>query len=316
LISEDVADGKHVPLHTESESVAGLLRSKLRSLSSSSDFTWLAKEKPEFSIFALFHDAPRHRQDSHRLVKWGIAFFGVMLAVALVIMALMMIGACVLRQAVQSGIEKPYDWKEVLGVDVELEGFVSPFTGMVEVKNLLLRNPPGYEQPYLIMAQKLLIDIDMLKFTWSGFKHICVDTLICDNVDITFEKSLHQSNIKYILKRLADDVPSTPRTPDLPASVQFSPASPRTAKIPKTRSLEKCVNTSPMQMILHTVHLVNVTAKITSIQNRAATRVPLPDITCNDFNVEIGGTVFEDIVQSLVVFVLKTVLAKLDQTVG
>lgn len=167
LISEDVADGKHVPLHTESESVAGLLRSKLRSLSSSSDFTWLAKEKPEFSIFELFHDAPRHRQDSHRLVKWGIAFFGVMLAVALVIMALMMIGACVLRQAVQSGIEKPYDWKEVLGVDVELEGFVSPFTGMVEVKNLLLRNPPGH-RTYLRLCNSHQLRRAQLRYQKQG----------------------------------------------------------------------------------------------------------------------------------------------------
>jgi hypothetical protein len=103
-----------------------------------------------------------------------------------------------LIQAVRRGIAR-YDMVS-LGVKVQISGVkMNPMTGRMEMKDLVILNPEGYHSEHLAKVRTVIIHINMRKLIMSKGKHIELNHVEFQKVDIIYEKGIFSSNVDHVV---------------------------------------------------------------------------------------------------------------------
>jgi hypothetical protein len=91
----------------------------------------------------------------------------------------------------------------VLGVDVELADLkISVWRGRVEVTQLVVDNPEGYNTDYLLDAQTIIVDVNMKTLLCTLGRHLVVEEIALQGVDIIYDKGLFTSHVADVLDHL------------------------------------------------------------------------------------------------------------------
>ena len=126
---------------------------------------------------------------------------GVLAILIIGLLAFMMVNV---NSLVKNGVE--IAGQEVLGVAVTVESVdISFFSGSGEIRNLKIANPRGYESPYAIEIDKLLLVLDPTSLT-SDVVH--VEKILIDAPKITWEGNPVRSNLKDLQQNANDYAPA------------------------------------------------------------------------------------------------------------
>lgn len=187
-------------------------------------------------------------------------------------------------RSIKAGIQK-FD-KKVLGVDIEVGQLtVNPFDGYVDCEHLIIFNPPGYTSPHLLKAEKVLLDIEMLKLIKSATQKISVEKLVFKDITAVYEKKWGTSNVQDVLDFLAKQNLIDPETtPDVPE---------KDFEVHRVEVENFSVNLRPTGSIGEYIN-INMEAG---------------DVSYKDFAKEVGHLEITDIVRELLKALLKTVLS-------
>lgn len=238
----------------------------------------------------------------HALV-WIIAVESVILFCTLAGPMLLWMMTRVLGETVEAGIET-FD-KSLLGVDVEIDTITPDVVkGKLEVAGLIVKNPEEgkYASPYLLKAERVVVDVDMQKLFLSSFKHVDIERLEFKNVDIIWETVIpkqNKSNIQDVLDFLSQHEKKDTSNP-----LETKPV----MKAPK--AVEKPAQ-SATQVSLHQVLIQGVGARAQSkTLGGRGMRIALADLSYRDFeeDVGLGAGAMDDVIVILLKSVLKTVL--------
>lgn len=90
--------------------------------------------------------------------------------------------------------------KKVIGVALHVGAIrVDVRSGLIEIDNLVLDNPEGYKSEYLLMIERLAVQVSMAKYIFSRGKNVVLDSLHVSDVEVKYEKALTTSNLDYVL---------------------------------------------------------------------------------------------------------------------
>jgi hypothetical protein len=136
----------------------------------------------------------------------------IVLPVLLIVVPLLYYGfsALVARQARESFRQFEMD---LLGVEFDAEKVVfHPVSGELEITNLVMHNPEGFEYPYLMRIGHIFINLNTYVYTCSGFKRVQIDQLHFDHVMIFVEKRIGGSNLEFVLSHIQDKMKDRPQS--------------------------------------------------------------------------------------------------------
>uniref|UniRef100_A0A7S0A4F8 AsmA domain-containing protein n=1 Tax=Pyrodinium bahamense TaxID=73915 RepID=A0A7S0A4F8_9DINO len=223
----------------------------------------------------------------------GVLLVVVLAAVAAVVFA----GGPLIAQAVKAYIEA-FD-QSILGVNVTIKSLeVRVYTGLVDIRGLVVSNAPGYSAEYLVNVDRATVDLNMFRLLRSGFRRIAVQRLTLSNVDVIWEKSgLTHSNVKEVLEFLR----SKSEKGDAPQPTASAEQQDKEAQ-PKKRVKR--------EVQLGTVKIEDVGVKMAShILHGAGVRLAVADIDYPNFSAEHGSYLGDDVAKILLASLLKTVVA-------
>ena len=168
-----------------------------------------------------------------------------------------------LGQIIKTGVNTA--GPKLAGVPVHLDkAVVNPFTGLVQIKGLVIGNPEGFNTPSAMELNNFKLKIKMSSLF---SKAIVIEQILIDAPQITFEKSLKSSNLSTLQANLAPKETAVPKT-------EAAPAEKKAAK----------------KVIIEDFQLngakVNVT--ITALGGKKMT-LPLPSIHLKDIGKESQG---------------------------
>merc|ERR1719146_377109 len=116
----------------------------------------------------------------------------------------------------------------LLGVDIEIEDTdVQLWFGRIDLLNVTVNNPPGYESDYLLKAKRITLDLDVLALVCSLGRKIVIEELTLDSIDAIIEYDGYvygTSNVQKVLDFLEknaekpDDEAAPAAAPDAPAA--------------------------------------------------------------------------------------------------
>eukprot|EP00930_Biecheleria_cincta_P103581 TRINITY_DN95599_c0_g1_i1.p1 TRINITY_DN95599_c0_g1~~TRINITY_DN95599_c0_g1_i1.p1 ORF type:complete len:346 (-),score=39.23 TRINITY_DN95599_c0_g1_i1:2-1039(-) len=130
-----------------------------------------------------------------------------------------------LSQAVRSGVDN--FGERCLGVDLDVESTkVSTIHGWIELRGLVMNNPPGFVSPYLLKVDRVLVDLDTQEL-WSQCLRpdkITVSEVAISGVDFIYESKVDgiwpTSNVDELLKILETRSDKSQPQPSQPQSQQ------------------------------------------------------------------------------------------------
>ncbi|MBV1877030.1 MAG: hypothetical protein KUG79_05245 [Pseudomonadales bacterium] len=126
---------------------------------------------------------------------------GVLAILIIGLLAFMMINV---NSLVKNGVE--IAGQEVLGVAVTVESVdISFFSGSGEIRNLKIANPRGYESPYAIEIDQLVLALNAASLT-SDVVHI--EHILIDAPKITWEGNPVRNNLKDLQQNANDYAPA------------------------------------------------------------------------------------------------------------
>ncbi|CAE7634773.1 unnamed protein product [Symbiodinium sp. CCMP2592] len=104
---------------------------------------------------------------------------------------------------VESFVEK-FD-QSFLGVETDFGAVkVIVHEGVIEVHDLTIYNPPGYWSDYFLHIGRTLVDIDMATYIASFGKHVVIEKVQLQDVDVIWERGFFASNL-LDLQNLSSD---------------------------------------------------------------------------------------------------------------
>jgi len=231
----------------------------------------------------------------------------------------------IIGKAVEAGIES-FDTM-IIGTDVHIGQLeLNPFTGRMEVDDLVVDNPPnhGYASEYLLKSTKILIDIDMGKLILTLGREVHLEAIEFVGLEVIFEKSLHSSNVHDILdfmKKQRAARQTVKRTPSpLGNKAESSPAHPVLEETTKSVAwVEAGVQaTTRTGWVVHRVIMEDVSLMITMTGGHGhGAHLAIGDVKYDDFRAtrqarqEAGESGFDDIIRLILRTLLKTVGANL-----
>merc|ERR1712046_214703 len=96
--------------------------------------------------------------------------------------------------------------QKILGVDVTVGlARVSICRGFVNLANVVINNPEGFQTPYLLSVGEVCVKLGVWTLIKSGGKKVVVEALILKKVDVIYEKSSTSSNVDEIVHHLERD---------------------------------------------------------------------------------------------------------------
>lgn len=230
-----------------------------------------------------------------------------LLVFCIVPMAYCGIGACIGSLAA-SAIET-FD-TDILGVDITT-GSVNfwPLHGCLEVRQLVVANPPGYDTDFLMKVSEAAFDIDTIALVGSGFHRIKIDKLVLKDVTIIYEAKWSGSNVHEVLQTLEGKSADQSVDADRSAS---SLATSANSKLQKAgRSCHRLTQPSEYQVELHKVIFEKVHAKMVGdvFGRHPSVDLEVADLHWQDFAAQVGSAQAVVIMSELLKSILKTVVA-------
>jgi hypothetical protein len=107
----------------------------------------------------------------------------------------------------------------LLGVDIDIEDTdVQLWFGRIDLLNVTVNNPEGFQSEYLLKAHRITIDLDVLALVCSLGKRIVIEELTLDTIDAIIEYDGYvygTSNVQKVLDFLEknDDKPEDQAAP-------------------------------------------------------------------------------------------------------
>merc|ERR1719163_1856891 len=91
----------------------------------------------------------------------------------------------------------------LLGVDIDIEDTdVQLWFGRIDLLNVTVNNPPGFQSEYLLKAHRISLDLDMLALVCSLGRKIVIEELTLDTIDAIIEYDGYvygTSNVQKVL---------------------------------------------------------------------------------------------------------------------
>jgi len=176
----------------------------------------------------------------------------------------------------------------VLGVKVTVGALhIIATSAKIEVEDLTIANPDGYHSPYLLRADKMIVDLELQKLIFSMGKDVDIEEIHLSGVDVIYEKAFRTSNVNDILKHLTGEAKEQAKAKEDEAKKQAP------------------------EVTLHRVLAENIGAKAASVITRGfGIRLEVGDICYEDFSKEMNaGRGLMEVVRVLLVTLLKSILA-------
>lgn len=224
----------------------------------------------------------------------------------------------ILGKLVEKGVEH-YD-RKVLGADIEIDRLSVALLSMrVELHGLKLLNPIGYtyQSPYILCADRLIVDLASWRTLRSRFKSIEVDCCTLDKVDFNVEYDGYilggTSNVHRVLdfvkemrkervkRRNEAKHPEEGKSHDDAGNVVGKDDSSYAQDEAKTKAKRK------RHFILKQTKLLDITARISN--KTTGFDVAIADIAYNDFSREHGASMADDIIAVILQSLYKTLVA-------
>ncbi len=190
-----------------------------------------------------------------------------------------------LGQIIKTGVNTA--GPKLAGVPVHLDkAVVNPFTGLVQIKGLIIGNPEGFNTPSAMELNDFKLKIKMSSLF---SKAIVIEQILIDAPQITFEKSLKSSNLSTLQANLAPKETAAPKTEAAPAE---KPAEKKAAK----------------KVIIEDFQLngAKVNVSITALGGKKMT-LPLPSIHLKDIGKESQGASPAEVVSEVFGSITKAV---------
>lgn len=237
--------------------------------------------------------------------------------------------ADILGKSIKVGIEK-FD-RSVLGVDVTIGNLtVNPFDGYIDCEHLIVHNPVGYTSPYLLKAEKVFLDIDMLRLSSSFMNMVSVEKMVFKDITAIYEKKWGTSNMQEVLQFLNEEPKTSSCCGAKPCGAKHCcgakpcgakhccGAKPYGAKEVAEKALPKGAGTEAAERKdvvyeLHRVDVQNVNVNVRlagTIGEYVNLDMEAGDVYYKDFNAEVGHSIIDDVVRELLRSLLKTVITK------
>eukprot|EP00930_Biecheleria_cincta_P052082 TRINITY_DN37319_c0_g1_i1.p1 TRINITY_DN37319_c0_g1~~TRINITY_DN37319_c0_g1_i1.p1 ORF type:complete len:346 (-),score=49.00 TRINITY_DN37319_c0_g1_i1:8-1006(-) len=143
----------------------------------------------------------------------------------IVVVAATLLALCICFRLLEAGVDPLSDVIRIglddlgpsfLGTDIDIDYVnVSVFRGWIDLRGLVVKNPPGYQSATLLTAGRIFVDLDTQKFLGKccSTDHLTVETVEASDVELTLETKgwgcAATSNLQDILARLETDNVST-----------------------------------------------------------------------------------------------------------
>jgi len=96
--------------------------------------------------------------------------------------------------------------KQLFGVNVDFESVeIKPFEGVLEIRGVVIENPPTYWSEHFARAELVRVDIDMEALLLSGGSRLIIQEIHVRDVDVIWERAMFSSNLSEIMKNLQMD---------------------------------------------------------------------------------------------------------------
>merc|ERR1719271_1859929 len=120
----------------------------------------------------------------------------------------------------------------LLGVDIDIEDTdVQLWFGRIDLLNVTVNNPEGFQSEYLLKAHRITIDLDVLALVCSLGKRIVIEELTLDTIDAIIEYDGYvygTSNVQKVL----DFIEKNEGKPDDQPAAAAPPAAQEAAPAP------------------------------------------------------------------------------------
>lgn len=197
----------------------------------------------------------------------------------IVVVAASLLALCVCYRLLEAGVDPLSDviriglddlGPSVLGTDIDIEYLnVSVFRGWIDIRGLVVKNPPGYKSPHLLTAGRIFVDLDTQKFLGK-----------CCSTDHLTVETVEASNIELILETKGWGCAATSNLQDILAILE-----------------EENISTDPPQNLdVQQLKVSRVRAWVQAEQlNSSSFEIDLPDLSYSNFSKEFGANSTRDI---------------------
>lgn len=255
------------------------LIAEAESSSSLADGSWIAAARHLASRDTL-HSALLHVTNS---VVLAPASFNFNLLGLIAVVVASLLAFCVCFRLLEAGVDPLSDVIRIglddlgpsfLGTDIDVDYLnVSVFRGWIDIRGLVVKNPPGYKSAYMLKAGRIFVDLDTQKFLGKccSTDHLTVETAEASDVDLILETKgwgcSATSNLQDILSLLEAEVPTAKTAPP-----------------------------QPQNLDVQRLKVSNVRAWVQADQlNASSFEIDLPDLSYENFTKEFGANSTKEI---------------------
>jgi len=194
--------------------------------------------------------------------------------VGIVVLVVIVVVVLFLGNIIKAGIETA--GPKIAGVPISVEKVrVNPFTGLVQVKALIIGNPEGFKTPSAMELGEFKLDIALGSLFTDT---IVIKQILIDAPEITYEKGLRSSNISTLMDNLAPEEKPEKNVAEEPK---------------KKKGSGKKVVIEDFQLNNAKVHVT-----ITALGGKKMT-LPLPSIQMQDIGKDTGGTDVKEVISEV-----------------
>lgn len=194
-----------------------------------------------------------------------------------------------LGRAILKGVET---WdRTILGVDVNMRDLeIDLFGGSIEIEELTIDNPPGWNEKHLLYAGTVIIECSIWRF-FRGH-HIELDRVWFKNINVNFEKRLTTSNVHDFI--------------DVISGKKDKPPSPKPSPVSSTNhdEIRKEIHEILGELILHNIDIEDIGVTV----QPAIGRLTIPTFNYEDFDKKPGGRSIPQIIEHLLLDLCHKVL--------
>merc|ERR1719453_1957447 len=211
----------------------------------------------------------------------------------------------------------------LLGVDIEIEDTdVQLWFGRIDLLNVTVNNPPGFQSEYLLKAHRITIDLDVLALVCSLGRKIVIEELTLDTVDgiIEYDGYVYgTSNVQKVLDFLEKDAVKEEEAAPAAAPAPAAPAAPA-AGTQGAPEAQQGAEKPHAEVELKKVAVLDIglkaSTKLGAVSGMwmhseggvAGVRVGVADIEFDNFTEEFGAKSTGEIVLFLLKFVCQSAI--------
>jgi hypothetical protein len=215
----------------------------------------------------------------------------------------------------------------LLGVDIDIEDTdVQLWFGRIDLLNVTVNNPPGFQGDYLLRAHRITIDLDMLALICSLGRRIVIEELTLDTIDAIIEYDGYvygTSNVQKVLDFIekSGDPPKDEAAPAAAAAAATpAPEAAATAPAAETSGASEVPKAPGPEVHVKKVGLLDIglkaSTKLGAVSGSwmhseggiAGVRASVADIEFEDFTDEFGAKSTGQIVMFLLQVVCKSAI--------